>query len=298
MIGFDMARHFFAVCVIIMHMNSSHFSHDANTLLRAIQAYLDGCVFGFFIISGIFTKFDGRFTDFFCTQMRRLLIPYFLFAWFYGLIFALLGETSILRAFIDAVRLESIAMQLYFLPLLFFSQLLGFFLMVFRQRAPYLNYIVIVILAFASVITDSDYSTGFHYNLLPMYGLSFFLGVSLSRFRNNLRKSKEMKIAILISLVIGFLDERFFDLAFAAVVVLLFSEITNLFGRKRLPGSGVVYLAHTPLVNFSIVIVLFRFGLEEELVLSFSIVLTYIFCCLCAYVVLKTLGPMKWLALE
>ncbi|WP_411846122.1 acyltransferase family protein [Roseibacillus persicicus] len=300
MIIYDYLRHFFAVCVIVIHMTSSQFSEEFNVVVRDAGGYVDGCVFGFFLISGFFFRPPGSFKKLCESGLKRLIVPYVLFSIAYGLILVFLGLANIDELFFKILTGRGGAMQLYFLPFLFVVQIFFGFLEI-KVKANILVFLqVFFTLQFfgLSLIFPTSGSTGGDYLLLYMYSLCFLVGRVLKFLEGRKRKSMFLGALLLLVIPVGCFDPRYLDVGFVLALFLIVQFLQDWLPDARLPGSGGVYLLHTPILNFAILAVLLKFDFPEWLVLSLTIVLTYLLAVLFTRWVAWVAPEAKWILLE
>lgn len=68
--------------------------------------------------------------------------------------------------------------------------------------------------------------------------------------------------------------------------------------QKRAKGSGGGYLLHTPIVNFTISILLTKLGVVQLQNVFVSVALTYVFYLAVFIVFMKVLPKYRWIILE
>lgn len=285
--GIDLLRQVLAIAVIWQHSKShSRFTPDVNHAIDQISAYCEGAVMGFFIISGFFAKScSGKswahVRDVIEDHAKRLLIPYLIFSLVYAFALAALGKADFRLSLFDTITLRGGSMQLYFLPWLFFV-VAGYFLFSKAISRPWVYTLGFILLFALTQFFISPGSTGSDWRLLPLYALSFALG----RFFKQSKKAEDKPfswpaVLMLIGLLLyGYRDARFFNLFLAAALFLCAWKVSYLgwlYGRS-FPGSGGVYLLHTPLVNFTISSGLLILGVAGYMNFAITVLLTYAAC--------------------
>lgn len=296
-LGIDLLKHLFAIAVILMHMHSyARYSETTNQDLLGLSDYIDGAVFGFFLISGYLFKLQSSILGYIKKQAVRLLVPFILFSILYTSIFVLIGKIEVIEGIKKALFLHGVGMQLYFLPYLFLISVVYacvYEKLGLRKNNVHLVFLILIILI--SIFLPTESSTGAHWKLLPFYFSAYVIGRVLKIYDTS--NNFWGVLITVLSILIGFVDNRFFDLA---VVLFLFIFIKYFFLLKtiRLPGSGGVYLLHTPLINFSISIFLDYLGLHQKWNIFASVLVTYIFCLMFTLLVIRFFPKYKWLLLE
>lgn len=302
--GLDLLKHILAIFVIIHHMTSeSRYSVETNKYISDIVIYVNGAVIGFFILSGFFFKSSNNLYLDLEKAFKRIMIPYFIFSIFYTIALSLLGKLNFNQGFLNTLILKGSSMQLYFLPYLFFIFCLYFLLFQFKNevRNLLLILILVIFIGFSLMFSTKD-ATGSSLKLIPIYIISFGLGVFLSlvRGKSEMYFFKFSVYSILLNLLIGFYDFRFFYISGMLFLVLLaygFSKKIS-FLNKSFPGSGGVYLFHTPILNFSISTILVLLGIVEIQNLYFSIMLTYIISLAISLTIVRKFPKLRMLILE
>lgn len=297
----DNLRHIFAIAVILMHMHSlSRYSLATNLYLSSLVNWIDGAVIGFFFISGYLYKHQSDIFDYVKKQAVKLLIPFIFFLLIYTFTLGLLGKLTIQQGLIETVTLHGAGMQLYFLPYLLIVTVC---FAIFSQTLPvryqlYFELTLLVSVALISIALPTIGSAGSEYKLLPLYLLGFILGKLCRRVSHSKRQLIVLLGVVIACLLIGLIDSRFFDVAGVVVLFLVFNQFSNSLPSKRLPGSGGVYLLHTPIVNFTLSSLLLQLGVSQIQNLFASVFLTYLFCLLFTLFCINKMPNFKWLLLE
>jgi hypothetical protein len=297
----DLLRHLFVLAVIVQHMTSeSRYSVGTNAGLASFVDWIDGAVAGFFFISGFLFKSPESVWAYSKKQAIRLLIPFFLFSVTYALILSGLDIETLRSGLIKTATLHGSGMQLYFLP---------FFLLIKvshaclcnlvgpRFRRP-LEFVLLFVLVTVCLQFPTRTSTGDDYQLLPYYYGAFVLG-SLYQASSSMRYHPVGVVVVLLGLVaIGVFDKRFFDLAGIVALFAFASLIAPSFPNRRLPGSGGIYLLHTPVVNYTISTLLVAIGVFEGWNIVLSVVTTYALCLWATLLFIRLAPKYRWMLLE
>jgi hypothetical protein len=305
--GIDLLKHLLAIFVIMQHMTSkSRYSEETNLFLGSIIEYINGAVIGFILISGFFFKPADKLKEGVFKIFKRTIIPFFVFSLFYTVLMFLLGKGSLASGFINTIKFHGASMQLYYLPYLFI--IYCFYLLIFNMfssnkgRLQYLLIFILFIFTIISLAYPTDSATGSSYKLLPIYFLSFGITVYLSILRKE-DERKYLIITILISIIsclIGTYDYRFYHISVMIVLLLLFYFLSNNCSllNRQFPGSGGVYLFHTPIINFGISTGLIYLNIFEKHNLFFSIILTYIVTLIISLLIIKISPRYRYFILE
>lgn len=293
----DIYRHLLAVAVIIQHMTSqSRYDAITNTQISDIVYWVDGAVMGFFAISGYLSRPQLNLSRYIRSQAVRLFTPYLIFSIIYVLALSILGKDSFTNGAIKTATLYGGSMQLYFLPYLFFvtCSFAIYNKYIFKNSNSEVS-IAIWIASFSIpvLIFSSDRSTGAGLIMLPLYAISFGLGSITATTKIG------VQIAIATTLMtLGFIDHRATDLGLVFSGLVVFSAFSKKFPKRRLPGSGGIYLFHTPIMNFGISTILVGIGIVQTQNLFTSIALTYMMCLGITWVLITLLPQWKWIFLE
>ncbi|WP_319518095.1 acyltransferase family protein [uncultured Martelella sp.] len=293
--GLDVLKHLLAIFVVIQHTwSATRYPSEMKLGYEHLTDIINGAVFGFFLISGFFFKAPKKNLTFIQRKAQRLLIPFFLFSILYGIIFIVAFGVSPEKLIFSTITLQGNSMQLYFLPYLFVVDITVGMLFSLRSSRPF----AILLLALACCITitlllPTASSTGANPKLFPYYGVAYLLGMAIARYP----KAAGL-IFFILFLVVGFLyDPRFLD---AALMVFLFAVFLNAFKflKLRIPGSGAVYILHTPFLNFSVSFLLMYFGINNWYNLIFTIISTYVLCIFLFLVFVYAFPKQRKLILE
>ncbi|MGE5492585.1 MAG: hypothetical protein ACM31P_15015 [Actinomycetota bacterium] len=261
--------------------------------------WIDGAVFGFFLVSGFLFKKPRSIIDYGKKQAFKLLVPYFVYSMLYAVALAAIGKGALLDGVLGMVTLRGAGMQLYFLPYLFLvtTSFALFFEVVDVNKniCPLLIAVGGLVVAYAN---PTPSPTGSDIRLLPFYLGAFALGLAWRLYYDKGKLAHFFVPASLALFALGFSDQRFFDasgvLFLVSVVALLFDK----FPSFRLPGSGGVYLLHTPLINFSISTILVWFSINQVSNIVASVLLTYAVCLVAVWVVRRFFREYSWIILE
>ncbi|QWX83327.1 acyltransferase family protein [Cellulophaga sp. HaHaR_3_176] len=282
--GLDILKHILAIFVITQHMHSqSRFSIEVNLYLTEIINYINGAVITFFMLSGFFFSTKDSTKVSIKRIFNRTIIPYTLFSIIYGAFLILYQNDSIIKHLLSFFTLKGSAMQLYFLSFLFL--IYTFYILYFKAikhlkfNNKYAELILLLLLTCLSYFLPTVSPTGSDYKLIFLYTLSFGIAIHLSNLRKqNKNKFKKTSIVlILIYLFLGLIDFRFFHISSSIFLLSIFLQLSEKikYFNKQFPGSGGVFLLHTPIVNFVISIILLKLGFTEKSNLFSAIVLTY-----------------------
>jgi fucose 4-O-acetylase-like acetyltransferase len=296
----DILRHILALAVILQHMASSRYTAETYQNLLSAVNWIDGAVIGFFFISGFLFKPKDNPLTYIKTQTTRLLLPFLLFSCLYTIALTLLKKTTLLQGLTSTLHLQGAGMQLYFLPLLLLvtatSALLSKAIPP-RLHLP-IQFAVLPILTFICLSLPTHSSTGPDPKLLPLYWLAFLLG-NLHQLTLKFRYHSILIISLITTLLlIGLKDPRFFDLAGFIILFSSLHQLSSFLPYHRLPGSGGIYLLHTPVINFTVSTALQKLGLIETPNIYLSVILTYLFCLASTLFLIRQWPQHKWLLLE
>ena len=271
--------------------------HSSIDMLRHIFVV---AVIGFFFISGYLYKVQPDVFGYARKQAIRLLAPFVFFSLVYTFILTILGKLSIQQGLIQTITLHGAGMQLYFLPYLFIITVgFAFFSKMFpiTYRAAYES-IIIGAVALISIAFPTSGSTGSDLKLLSLYLLGFLLGKLFKVLSQSETHSRKQLGVVSACLLIGIIDSRFFDVAGIVALFIVVNYFSGKLPSKRLPGSGGIYLLHTPIINFTLSVALVQIGVTQVANVFISVFLTYIFCLAATLVLINKLPKLKWLLLE
>jgi hypothetical protein len=283
-------------------MNSaSRYSLLTNSLIDNITQYIGGAVIGFFLISGVFFRSKGKISHNFLKTSKRIMPSFFIFSITYSFLMFFLGKTSIIDGLYKTFSFSGASMQLYYLPYLLGVYL--FYLLFHRifktnHKFEYILIGLLTILALISLFFPTTSPTGPSLKLVPIYALSFGVGIYLSNIKSGLKLRSFLIIALCI--LLGFYDFRFFHISFMLTLIIVSILLSYKYSilNKQFPGSGGVYLTHTPIINFGISVILISIGINEQSNLFFTLILTYIITLLITYSFIKFFPKYKFLMLE
>lgn len=296
--GIDLLRHVFSIAVIVQHMSSnSRYSLKTNNELAIFVDFIDGSVCGFFLISGFLYTGEKPIFSYIKTQAIKLLIPFFVFSIIYGAALFISGRSDLYNIFCDIIVLHGTSMQLYFLPYMLFVcvtfRIIDYFFSTTTNK-----YIIVVTFSLLTILAlnfPTDYSSGSNPRLLFIYFSAFSIGVFLSKTISIL----EVSCGVLAALFcISIFDHRYLDFLLVVGMLYIVYYFKDILPNKRLPGSGGVYLFHTPVVNFSISSGLSLIGVDQGFNIVVSVFLTYIICLGVTFYLKKLLNKSSWIILE
>lgn len=300
-IGLDIYKHILAVFVIILHMTSSRYSDNFLDELSNIQNFVDGAVAGFFLISGFFFKKEISFKNLIFKNFKRLMFPYFIFSILYSALLSLMGKGNFFNGLINTLSLHGGSMQLYFLPYLFITLAIFWFYLKFTSNFnSNIKYIILILcLVLICLLFPIEGSSGSNYFQIPFYFISFILGfVYKSLYLDELKRIVYLSSLVIFTIFIGFIDQRFYDLTFILILFHIFLLIGKKLPNKKLPGSGGVYLLHTPILNFFFSTILQKLGIIDFNNFVMSVILAYLVCLIFVYLWLKFNHEYRWILLE
>lgn len=292
----DLLRHVLIVAVIFQHMAAeSRYPTELNALIRSLTPAIDGAVACFFLISGYFAR-PGDSWRHVLQRVLRLLAPYVMFSVIYAAILIALGKMNAMTAVDRIIIGAGIGPQLYYLPYLaLISTSLNF--LAWRHRKADVQAILLTLLA-VYVMVDTPNSTGPDSRLLVLYTLAYSLGMYIARHA----KTMEMLILAVVSLIAVFWfpwTSRYFDLPLVILLFLCTLHADRLGAiTRRVPGSGGAYLLHTPVLNFAISTILWKYGLHGVANVAVAIALTYIVALAMTLGTIRYAARYRWLLLE
>ncbi len=265
-----------------------------------LNFWLGGAVMGFFMISGCLHKRPKVLTSFISQHAVRLLGPFFLFSIIYTLALSLLHKISIQQGIIETFTLQGAGMQLYFLP--FFLLITVAYALASHgippRHALFFDSVLFVGLLVVTLIVRRPDPTGDDYHLLPLFASSLLFGRLSMHFKNTSRFWFLSFGIIVVLVLVGLYDARFYCLGFTATLVTLAQGLNTPLPRRRLPGSGGVYLLHTPILNYAISTVLQNLGIHQWSNIIASVFLTYAVALALTLLAIKSSPKLKWLLLE
>jgi hypothetical protein len=296
----DILRHILAIAVILQHMASSRYTPETHQNLLSTVNWIDGAVIGFFFISGFLFRPKDNPLTYIKKQTTRLLVPFLLFSSLYTIALTLLKKATLLQGITRTLLLQGAGMQLYFLPIL----LLVTATTALLSKAIPARFHLPIQLASLPILTliclslPTSTSTGPDHRLLPLYWLAFLLGTLHQHTLKSRHYFTIIIILITTLLLIGLKDPRFFDIAGFITLFTILHHLAQYLPTYRLPGSGGVYLLHTPVINFTISILLQKLTITETPNIYLSVILTYLFCLATTLFLIRQWPQHKWLLLE
>lgn len=292
----DVLRHLLALAVIFQHMPSQSRYPDAfNSLISDWSMYIDGAVACFFLISGFFSTATMSLAKI-RKRAVRILVPYLVFCGIYAVVLSGMGRMSAEEALVRTFTFSGVGPQLYFLPYLFIVSVLFDILIMNIGRFGIAVLLIACACIYASLPTAI--STGPSYRLFALYSTAYVYGVYRSRYAHKFENYFVILIGFVGILYFNY-HVRYFDFALVLLAfecVMLLSIFCPL--QTRLPGSGGVYLLHTPILNFAISAMLMRVGVGGFSNLFVTVVMTYAFALFCTLLALKIFPQWRWVLLE
>gem|GEM_PF-4159269 len=280
--------------------SESRYSPDLNLHIRENVTLIQGAVIGFFMLSGFFFKVPKSIGEGIGKSAKRLLVPYFVFSSCYVLLMHFLGKGELEAGFLKTLLFKGGSMQLYYLPYLFLVSTLTilFFSIISSQYSKLFYTIILTIILICVFFIKTDSVTGPDHKLLFYYYVAYGIGLLLKKFVDN---KTPYIILPTITLILGL----YFNLNFIYILINLvllgvfyylsiFTKILN----RSFPGSGGIYLLHTPILNFAISTLLMKIGFLEYTNLYLSLLLTYIVCLLITLTFIRYFPRWRFLFLE
>lgn len=309
--GVDLLKHALAICVIFQHLHSdTRYSASTNARISEVVFWVQGAVLVFFLISGYFfhVKSTGRLLADLSVHIRhygkRLLLPFVLFSAINCIALVRLGKLTFHTAAISFASGYGVGMQIYFLSYLFLitviAALVGFTAgSSLRREIPTLS-VLAVAMVMTALNSPTQSPTGSEYRNLPLYLLAFIVGRFISIAQNQIPHKSWLVISgiVLVLGVLGMKDFRFYYIAAGVGVFALAHWLSFYLPNRRGPGSGGVYLLHTPIVNFAISIALLKVGFAQWPNAILSVVCTYLLCLAFTLGFIRILPKWRWMLLE
>lgn len=274
--GLDALRHLLALAVIIQHTwSASRYSEGMYPHYLLLTDLVDGAVFGFFLIAGFLAKPRNDISVYTKSRAWRLFMPFALFSMLYAIAGVILGQERPIDYLIRFFTLNGSSAQLYFLPYLFLIDLIGVVLLRLTGcRGSWLLPAALTAAVGVALLLPTASSTGPGLSLSIFYLVAYLAGAVSARTRGAFALLPLGAGAFALGLA---LDPRFLDAS--AMLFLCYAALRLSHRIKRpLPGSGAVYLLHTPIINFSISTFLYRAGIIEWSNFILTVTLTYILC--------------------
>lgn len=301
-LSIDIARHIFCIIVIFRHMASqSRYSPETNEWLAGINYAIEGGIVGFFLLAGTLLRYQTNLPQYIKHQATRLLVPFFLFSLIYAIGLSSAGKMEFTDGLIRTVTLSGSSMQLYSLP--YICGLTILYSSIDRVWNLQINskILLALILTVCVLLLHTKRATGPDYRLLPFYALALVWGSILRDL--HISAKSFIQYSGLVALIISFMfvlslaDHRFFVLGRVSSIFLLAHIISRHMTDRRLPGTGAVYLLHTPFVNAIISILLLQLAVTEKWNIVITVPLTYLTCLGIYYLVDRYFGRFRWLLL-
>lgn len=284
----DALRHLLCVAVIIQHMTSkARYSPELNEAITRFASHIDGAVMGFFLLSGLFSSIGSGqgWQAGLRRQLTRLLPPFVLFSLLNGAALSMLGKADPAVELIRLLTLQGSGPQLYFLPYLllvwiFWRAGAAAWAVLKVPMAVAVPLLILALLA-AAFALPTRLSTGPAPPLLLLYAAAYGIGLAAqATFRRGGAVALPLAALGVVLAGGGFADARFFDLAGMVTAAALAVELhrRGVLRGTSLPGSGGVYLLHTPITNHALSTLLLGFGVAAAANVIWTVVLTYGLC--------------------
>jgi hypothetical protein len=315
--GIDLLRHIFCISVLVQHMPSkTRYSQITGEQLMQLIDWVDGAVIGFFFLSGFLFRRPARWRDYAAHQSKRLLIPFFVFSLAYAVIMYLLDKRELSAGLWLTLTLKGSAPQLYFLTHLYFLTLAYAALeRQFSQHTLKLQLALFSVGILLAILFPTPSAAGADLRLLPLYTVGFVMGAMTWQCKSNLKEliSRVDSIqrvdfleidliylfAVLCILLSGvFLDPRLVTLFAVMVFIIGAMFFFRLLPDRRLPGSGGIYLLHTPVLNYAVSTALVHLSIFEWPNLIFSVLITYGICLGLTIALIRFTPKLRGLLLE
>ncbi len=298
------------MAVILQHMGSkARYSIATNDQLAHAKTYVEGAVLCFFLISGYLHRQPTLGLDYQSTfryaqdKFLRLIVPFFLVSIIDTFSLRVLGKITLSEGMHLTLILHGASMQLYFLPFLYLVSV-GFHLFLCLSVANNIEprrvlIPILVICAATSTLWTSTPSTGGDLRLLPLYLLAYCLGAAIRCNPSNGIAWREFSFGLALCFVMSYFgDIRYHDVAAALIAFTIARLVSKALPKVKLPGSGGVYLFHTPIINFAVSTALLSLGFTEGSNIAVSIIVTYFICLAMTLAYIKALPSYRWLILE
>jgi fucose 4-O-acetylase-like acetyltransferase len=309
--GVDILRHCLAFFVVIEHMHSSsRYSYATNSKIAQLALLVQGAVLAFFLISGYFFQVKKEanplktLSRHIQRYSKRLLIPFAIFSFINAI--ALLGMKKIEfhEVVKDILIGHGVGPQLYFLTFLFLIVTIGATIQIasgfslHREIAILLPLAVILVALVLHFPTQSV--TGNDNILLPLYMLSFMTGhmFALAQQVTIGHSIWRPGCIALTCTALGLYDFRFYFLAGSVIAFAVSLHLSAYLPSRRGPGSGGVYLLHTPIVNFGVSAALVDVGVAQWSNAMVSVIFTYIACLAFSKWFIHVAPSLRWMLLE
>lgn len=269
----DALRHLLSLAVIFQHMPASNrYPTEVNAFISNWVPAVDGAVACFFLLSGFFANPDFRWAVL-KRQVARLIMPYVLFCFLYGAALIFLHKLTVAESAWRTVSGAGVGPQLYFLPYLLLISTAANFVLSYGGKV--LSAVVVIAFFVAYLAFPTAMSTGAEPRLLILYALAYAIGFYRARHAGT-REIVVLLVASALGVLLFTFRSRYFDLF---LILLLIEAAIQLSSRlplpMRLPGSGGVYLLHTPLLNYAISIMLWKLGIVSIANVFASLAFTY-----------------------
>jgi len=223
------------------------------------------------------------------------MLPFFTFSMLYTIILSFLGKIQLIDGLLSTITFRGEGMQLYFLPYLLLVTITHAYIDTYflKQRLQFIS-ILIILLIIISFIFKSPSPTGSDLNNIQYYWCAYTIGVFIKI--NN--KFIYLITLIMILSAFGLFDNRFITMSGIVIIFLFTLWISRFLPNKRLPGSGGVYLLHTPIVNFIVSTLLYRISVYNVANIILSVIITYLLCILISLIIKNKFPSVKDVILE
>lgn len=309
-LGIDIFRHLLALCVIVQHMPCVRYSAATNARLDHLAFFVQGAVLTFFLLSGFFFRLriqsSARSTllHYFERQCKRLLVPFVLISAVNAAVMLARHRMTARAVAIDFARMNGVGLQMYFLPYLLVISFLVAVVHIGARRSQRREAVVLLAAAALLIAVALHYQipgvTGNYVRLFPLYLLMFILGRLLAlnlALPGPALSRLFLALSILFFGGLGMADFRFWYVAVAIAGFEFFYWVSAFLPNGRAPGSGGVYLLHTP-ANFAVAGGLAKFGITQFPNAIATVAVTYILCLAVTLFYIKALPAYRYLLLE
>lgn len=204
---------------------------------------------------------------------------------------------DISSAIFQILTFHGVGPQLYFLPYLLLIWMLWAVISVIVRDGKF--WVIIILFSFLLCQKFPILgSTGSNIRLLPFYFFGFGVGVLMGSKMKQLGFIPVLLIAL--SLLAGCFDARFSDFGLVLCLLLLARSLdySGFLSGKSFPGSGGIYLLHTPVTNYAFVTLFLLCGIKGLPNLLFSVLFTYVFCLFSSCFIIKYFPRFKIYILE
>jgi hypothetical protein len=234
-------------------------------------------------------------------QFIRLMTPFFLFSLLYAVALTAAGKIELADGLTRTITLQGASMQLYSLPYICGLTILYASLdRAFKLRLSS-NTLLAMALAACTLLLETKNATGSNYKLIPFYALALVFGALLRNLHDSTAHFHQYNLSaasiLLFTFILSLADHRFLVLGRVGLIFLAVQNIARYLPDRRLPGSGAVYLLHTPILNAIISIFLIQIAVTEKWNIVATVLLTYLMCLGIYHLVDQNFSRFRWLLL-